>query len=528
MKKTAIVTCADEKYFDILCGLILSIRDKPEGIDASIVVFDIGLSAPSLDWLRVRGVTVNKFVFPASSIDIRKIPLHIQAFLARSRIPDLIPGYEVYLWLDADAWVQDWAAVNRFFSSALAYGFAVVAEDDPCYPVKHVASSHQKTFGYFSNVLDEPSLAVRAVNAGCFAGRADSPIWQLWTELMQRCFNTNLSIADLFLFDQTALSVCVGKSGDRVKFLESIDNYICHYAPPILDTDNKTFLRPAVPHNRLGVVHMTSHTKREWLRLNCIGGGVVTKSLRYSSQSTLPVGDYVSPNMAVLVPDQFFPNMTMPDRATCGWKFLRRDVKHNWYADKRLPSWGFLSRDEAHILYNMALRFKGRRALEIGCLWGWSAFHLAAAGVDLDIIDPLLKREEVRESVRSSLQSAKPLKASLFADYSPDAVRKLAERGAAPWSLFFIDGDHEGDAPLKDAMVCEEFAASDAVMIFHDVVSPHVAAGVRYLYERGWQIKLYHTMQIMAVAWRGQVKPVAHLPDPRIRWEIPDHLGDLL
>jgi hypothetical protein len=32
----------------------------------------------------------------------------------------------------------------------------------------------------------------------------------------------------------------------------------------------------------------------------------------------------------------------------------------------------------------------------------------------------------------------------------------------------------------------------------------------------------------MAVAWRGDVRPVDHIPDPRIDWGIPDHLLPLL
>ncbi|WP_204249752.1 hypothetical protein [Gemmata sp. SH-PL17] len=48
--------------------------------------------------------------------------------------------------------------------------------------------------------------------------------------------------------------------------------------------------------------------------------------------------------------------------------------------DRRAPHIGFVSRDEAAILYNTALRFRGRRALEIGCWLGWSTCHLALGG----------------------------------------------------------------------------------------------------------------------------------------------------
>jgi hypothetical protein len=31
-------------------------------------------------------------------------------------------------------------------------------------------------------------------------------------------------------------------------------------------------------------------------------------------------------------------------------------------------------------------------------------------------------------------------------------------------------------------------------------------------------------MQIMGVAWRGNVQPIAHIPDPSVNWELPSHL----
>jgi hypothetical protein len=34
----------------------------------------------------------------------------------------------------------------------------------------------------------------------------------------------------------------------------------------------------------------------------------------------------------------------------------------------------------------------------------------------------------------------------------------------------------------------------------------------------------YQTGQMMGVAWRGAVTPVAHKPDPTQRWEVPAHL----
>lgn len=252
---------------------------------------------------------------------------------------------------------------------------------------------------------------------------------------------------------------------------------------------------------------------------------MISETTQLIENLILPAGDYVSPGLALVRPDAAFPNMEVGDRQACGWPYLRREIPHNWYVDRRQPVVGFLSRDEAHILYNTALQFRGQRALEIGCWMGWSACHLALAGVELDVVDPLLERPEFYESVSQSLAAAGVRdRVTLHPGYSPDAVQALAHAENRKWSLIFIDGNHEAPGPLEDAIACEQLAADDAIILFHDLASPDVAQGLDYLRDRGWNTLVYQTMQIMGVAWRGQVQPIAHRPDPQVNWELPSHL----
>ena len=242
----------------------------------------------------------------------------------------------------------------------------------------------------------------------------------------------------------------------------------------------------------------------------------------------IPVGDYVSPNFQVIMPDRCFPNMTIGDTNTQPWQYLRREIPHNWYVDGRQPYVGFLSRDEAHILYNTALQFAGQPALEIGCWLGWSACHLALAGVHLDVVDPLLGREEFYGSVTSSLTEAGVIdRVNLVPGFSPAQVIELVQKNNQQnkqWSLIFIDGNHEAPGPLEDAIACAKYAAPDALILFHDLAAPDVSQGLDYLKSQGWQTMVYQTMQIMGVAWRGNVKPIQHIPDPQVNWQLPNHL----
>lgn len=239
--------------------------------------------------------------------------------------------------------------------------------------------------------------------------------------------------------------------------------------------------------------------------------------------------DYVSPGMTEIILDSSFPYMIEGNRDRCGWKYLRREIPHKWYVDKRNPGIGFLSRDEAHILHNNALSFKNRPALEIGCWMGWSAAHLMLSKVDLAIIDPILSQQAARESILASLRHAATSRGlkwqvRLCPGHSPGKAIEVSRKLAIPWSFIFIDGDHEGRAPLEDARACAPLAANDAMILFHDLASPAVSRGLDYLKEAGWSTLIYQTMQLMGVAWRGNVTPVHHTPDPKIIWPIVEHL----
>jgi glycosyltransferase involved in cell wall biosynthesis/acetyltransferase-like isoleucine patch superfamily enzyme/predicted O-methyltransferase YrrM len=252
---------------------------------------------------------------------------------------------------------------------------------------------------------------------------------------------------------------------------------------------------------------------------------MIKETVKVIERALLPDKDYVATGLEIIQPDAAFPNMIVGDVTTCRWPYLRGEIPHNWYVDKRQPTIGFLSRDEAHILYNTALKFKGKKALEIGCWMGWSACHLALAELELDVIDPVLNQASLYESVSSSLKTAGVMDSvNLVGGYSPQKVEELAKELQKKWSLIFIDGDHEGQAPLNDAIICERFAETDALILFHDLNSPYVAQGLDFLKQKGWNTMVYQTMQIMGVAWRGNVEPVKHIPDQSINWQLPVHL----
>jgi hypothetical protein len=235
--------------------------------------------------------------------------------------------------------------------------------------------------------------------------------------------------------------------------------------------------------------------------------------------------DYVAANLDLPNLDHLFPNMVEVDKSVSTWPWLRRDVDHPFRVDRRNPIVGFINRDEASILFGNARRFAGRAGLEIGAWRGWSTAHLIASGLGtLHVVEPLLADPDWRDEFDAVVRGAGgEAKTTLVPESSPEAVVRLGESGLR-WSFAFIDGDHDGEAPTRDALACARYLERCAMVLFHDLVSPYVAKGLRALEAAGWNVMAYQTAQMVGVAWRGEVIPVAHKPDPMQSWRVPDHL----
>ena len=239
--------------------------------------------------------------------------------------------------------------------------------------------------------------------------------------------------------------------------------------------------------------------------------------------------DYVSDNLDVPRLDHLFPNMIVADKSVSTWPWLRREIDHSFRVDQRNPIVGFINRDEASVLYCNARLFAGRKGIEIGAWRGWSTAHLIASGLgSLHVVEPLLVDPVWRAELEEVARAAGGGETTIFVpEASPAAVERLGLSGVR-WSFAFIDGDHDGEAPTRDALALVPSLEPTAMVLFHDLISPYVAKGFRALEARGWNVIAYQTAQMVGAAWRGEVAPVAHKPDPSQVWRIPDHLRGIV
>lgn len=267
-KDTAIVTAADGGYFPLLKGLVHSIRDLERSRDVpertAIKVADIGLTPEQRDELSAHcDILENPPIELPAPRDGEMTPLRAGCAV-KIQLRKLFPGYRLYIWIDADAWVQEWGALQLLEIAGRKYGFAAVPEIDRAYKMLYDRESrfYWGLFNWnadcFGREAAEQLKGLPVVNAGILALRADSPIWDAWS----RAFQVAYSNAQEFANDQSALNYAI--YFDKVRFyaLPSLCNWICTQAAPRLDLHTLALTEPLMPYQRLGIVHLTNSPLR--------------------------------------------------------------------------------------------------------------------------------------------------------------------------------------------------------------------------------------------------------------------------
>jgi hypothetical protein len=272
MTEIAIVTGADATYAGMLEECLCSIRDRPESRQMTLCLLDVGLGEHR-DRLAALS---DKVVEPGWDIEFSakaRTPGYFRAMFARPFLPRHFPGHRLYLWIDADAWVQDWRAVELFIEGA---NQTDPASGQPCLAVvPEIDRSYRNFFGAwrefhdvihksYVDAFDEATadelVRYPLINSGVFAMRAEAPHWQAWGDTLATALKQTTSS----LVEQAAINHVVYRQKLPAAFLPSWCNWICHHAAPRRDPENGVLTEPLLPYQRLGIVHRTMWTKGEW------------------------------------------------------------------------------------------------------------------------------------------------------------------------------------------------------------------------------------------------------------------------
>jgi len=259
--RTLVVTAADEAFTPLLRRLICSLLHWQPRPFTDLAFLDLGVSAETRKWVTH---WAEHIVEPAWDLPLqaklRAQQPHLRALTVRPFLPDYFPGYEVYLWIDADAWVQEPFALDRYFSSAFQGPLAAVAHSHRCYQHTRGILNWQagRDKAYF--LESRPGLPQEAYfNAGVFALRGDAPHWQLWAKF----FREGIERTNGWLCcDQTALNQALWSACLPVDSLPATCNWLCHLAPPRFDPARNRWCEPIESGDVIGIVHLAGNAKQ--------------------------------------------------------------------------------------------------------------------------------------------------------------------------------------------------------------------------------------------------------------------------
>ena len=254
-RKRAVVTGSDGKFADFAEDLLRSIRQF-ENLDFDLCFICMGKDE-KIEALASRYCDdMVRFAQP-------KKPTHgnvISANGLKPLLPQIFPGYDEYMWIDADVWVQNPLGFKQVFAAAREADLAIHPELDPHYYMQTSPSDRTRLVykRLFSPELQEKTIRYPMINTGVIAAKASSPIWERWETILKKAFAGELGGAGQFSSDQIPLHHLVFTRQLSMKPLRAINNWQCHCALPAFLVAKQRLVVPSAPHEEinLSLIHI--------------------------------------------------------------------------------------------------------------------------------------------------------------------------------------------------------------------------------------------------------------------------------
>jgi len=301
MKDNAIVTLADSNYFEMLNELIDSIKKHPESSNISICILDAGLTDEQVKIIKEKVYKIKKANWDIEVPKYKTLGKEwLKSQVSRAFLPNYFPEFKKYLWIDCDAWVQDWSCVELYFKACQDGKLGITQTMGPGYRImanvkwllgriaiiKSQNYKHAKSSGI--NEIDARKIAFAPhINIGVFSLEKNSPCWRIWQENLKK----TLSKGKVFGSEGLAINLSVYVNDVSVEFLPLYCNWIASNLLPKYNNDLKKFVEPNLPNYEIGIMHLAAGiwvgekdmrvNKNIKINIENIAGNKTLKSLRY-------------------------------------------------------------------------------------------------------------------------------------------------------------------------------------------------------------------------------------------------------
>ncbi len=267
--KITFVSGADANYYPMLREWVHSIRRFPQSKGMDICILDVGMTKEQLAELKPLVTVIKQSEWPkkipASRIKGRE---YYKACVNRPFLNEIFKGYDIYFWMDADTWVQNWRAVELFIEGAKRGKMSLTGQSDRSYPkgmrVKWLHAWPWKVRGfYFTNARKafgiktaQELFPYHVLLAGAFCLHKDAPHWNAWQNLIVQA----LEKGKVFTAEQLTLGMMIHLKKLPVEIMPAYIHWLCEFKP-LWDAKKKVWVEPFLPHEPLGILHLSGYDK---------------------------------------------------------------------------------------------------------------------------------------------------------------------------------------------------------------------------------------------------------------------------
>ncbi len=303
MKKNVIVSLADANYFPLLEELIDSIKKFKQSESIAICILDSGLTKEQINILKKN---VDEIKPAEWDIEVPGYKVKGQEWLksqvSRAFLPKYFPNYEKYLWIDCDAWVNNWDCIDLYFKACDNGKLGITQTIGPGYKI---TSKVNWLFGKLAIIKSQNfKHAIKSkisyskarklafaphINIGVFSLEKNSKGWKIW----QKNLGQTLKAGNIFGSEGLAINMSVYIDELETEFLPLNCNWITSNLLPKYDEVNDTFVEPYLPNYEIGILHLAAGIWKDGkdmrvdknikIEIETLSNKKIFKSLRYNN-----------------------------------------------------------------------------------------------------------------------------------------------------------------------------------------------------------------------------------------------------
>ncbi len=301
MKNNVIVSLADSNYFELLNELIDSIKKFEQSKNVSICILDVGLTEDQKNKLSEK---IDEIKIAEWDIEVPSYKVSgkewLKSQVSRAFLPKYFPGYKKYLWIDCDAWVNDWQSVELYFKACengklgitqtMGPGYKIVSKVKWIFGKLALIKSQNFKHAINSKIgIDKARKLAFAphINIGVFSLEHDSSCWKIWQDNLA----ITLKSGKIFGSEGLAINMSVYVDYIETEFLPLNCNWIASNLLPKFDEEKQTFVEPYLPNYNIGIMHLAAGLwkddkdmrldKSVEIEIKTLENKTISKSLRF-------------------------------------------------------------------------------------------------------------------------------------------------------------------------------------------------------------------------------------------------------